>query len=94
MKHNVPFLFLSHDDAVYLTGTTRELNRLSDTELECAARTLRWGTYGPTGTDRLSIKYLNDLDTDHLENILVTQYEITELYRKVILYILKRRLGV
>lgn len=52
---------------------------------------LKWGTYGPEGRGPLRMVYLIDLDTDHLENILITQPHISNRYAAAILQILKCR---
>jgi len=60
-------------------------------ELETAIRTLRWGTYGIEGKGPLVVKLVVDLDTAHLENILIYMKHQPPLYNKVILAILKER---
>ena len=62
------------------------------------ARKIPWGTYGPDGLglredneDSVTWKHLDSLDTDHLENILVTQ-QIFPAYRRAILDIIKERI--
>ena len=83
--------FLDPKSVIRLKGETDAINSLRERELEAYSKSLLWGTYGPTGTDKLKVKKLNDLATYHLENILVTQDSVPHLYRKVILYILKNR---
>lgn len=67
------------------------INGLTDSELREFATRLKWGTLGPDGNDVRKFKTLNDLATDHLESILITQRQISKLYSKVILYIIKSR---
>lgn len=50
-----------------------------------------WGSYGLSGRDALKYRPLIELDTNHLENILITQPQITPAYRATILHILKSR---
>lgn len=56
-----------------------------------AAKQLKWGTHGKSGTDPLKIINLGDAETDHLEAIFVTQPQLTTIYRKALLFILKER---
>lgn len=55
------------------------------------AKKLKWGTYGKSGTDPLKWINLGDAETDHLEAIFETQPQISILYRKALLLILKER---
>lgn len=52
---------------------------------------LTWGTYGKEGKSPLKCRWLDDLDTEHLENILITQRHIPQVYSLVIVTILKER---
>ena len=63
--------------------------------LERVAKRLGWGTYGKKAKHHpLCIeKTLWDLDDQHLENILTTQYQITPMYKYVIIKIMKYRAG-
>jgi hypothetical protein len=55
---------------VYLTAKEcEELKRTAGDQLN----DMTWGTFGPDGTEPLAIKTLRELDTEHLENILITQ---------------------
>jgi hypothetical protein len=64
---------------------------LNDDVLEDLSYTLKWGTFGLNGDQPRVDKPLRDLDTDHLENILVTQRHIAWQTSLVILHILKDR---
>ena len=77
-------------EATALTELTRQLRSISDEKLDVLAKTLKWGTYGPNGDGELKVKSFSELDTEHLENIVITQ-PITELQIRVILHILKKR---
>ena len=44
---------------------------------------LYWGTYGKNGDQPLKWKILKDLDTDHIEAILETQWQIPEWKREL-----------
>lgn len=80
-----------------LAGLTKELREITTDMLNALAGRLKWGTYGASGLESLKVKILNDLDTNHLENILITQLnpimdsDMLMLYRRVILHILKKR---
>lgn len=50
-----------------------------------------WGTRGPDNKQPLKHLRLIDADTDHLENILATQFQIWEITKRVILHILRNR---
>lgn len=52
---------------------------------------LTWGTYGKDADKPLKLRFLNDLETSHLENILITERHIKPVYSLVILDILKER---
>ena len=52
---------------------------------------LKWGSFGPDGHEHQKVRVLNDLGTDHLEAILITQPQIGRLYRAAILELLKVR---
>ena len=55
------------------------------------APALTWGTFGPNQNEQVQRKLLIELETDHLENILITQVHIPPVYRAIILEILKDR---
>lgn len=52
---------------------------------------LLWGTYGRPACYPVRWKKLRDLDTEHLENILVGQWQIPLVYSRAILGILRER---
>jgi hypothetical protein len=52
---------------------------------------MQWGTLGEDGRGEPEFIKLRDLETDHLENILVTQHHIQSNVKATILHILKRR---
>lgn len=82
---------MTKEQGAQLALFTARYNSLTDKELQTCAECLQWGTYGPNGDKPMKVRYLNDLNTDHLQNILVTQSHISSLYRKVILWLLKKR---
>jgi hypothetical protein len=52
---------------------------------------LVWGTFGKEGDKPCKVRFLDDLETEHLENILITQRHIKQVYSLVIVTILKER---
>jgi hypothetical protein len=64
---------------------------LSEDDLGALAMTTKWGTFGPNGDQPRVDKPLIQLDTNHLENILITQRHISWQVSCVILHILKER---
>lgn len=70
---------------------TDEVRSMPIKQLDELADTLAWGTYGISGDQSMRKRTLNSLETDHLENILITQKQISYIYAKVILHILKMR---
>ncbi|RDJ34934.1 MAG: hypothetical protein DWQ19_08860 [Crenarchaeota archaeon] len=52
---------------------------------------MTWTSYGPKGRSKAETRKIVELDTDHLEAILITQPQITPLLRAAILHILKGR---
>ena len=50
-----------------------------------------WGTYGPDFRQPLSEHSIADLSTQHLENILITQRQLTNEHAAAILMLLKKR---
>lgn len=50
-----------------------------------------WGSYGPAADQPLNVRTLEDLDTEHLENILITQRHLSNEYAASILMLLKQR---
>jgi hypothetical protein len=73
--------------------TSQELQPLrDDPKLLAEVRSnLTWGTNGSEGSEPTKTLWLDDLETYHLENIIITQYQIKPLYKLVILVILKER---
>lgn len=55
------------------------------------AKMLQWVTCGKSGTDPLKIITLGEAETEHLEAIFETQPQLSRLYRKALLLILKER---
>jgi hypothetical protein len=62
-----------------------------DASFEEAVQQYRWGNRGEYGDEQLSYKRLVDCDTEHLENILSTQYLLPEFPKRVIIAILRDR---
>lgn len=52
---------------------------------------LTWATYGRGGKDPLTYKRLRDCDTEHLQNILITQRQIPLITSRAIIAILQER---
>lgn len=52
---------------------------------------LIWGTYGHPAQMPEQWKKLRDLDTEHLENIVITQRRIPLIYSRAIMLILRER---
>lgn len=76
----VPYVPLNADQVAALQRAIPE--HLDDFE---------WGSYGRNGDELLKKRKLVDLDTDHLEAILITQPQTSPAYRAAILHILKGR---
>lgn len=53
-----------------------------------------WGTYGPKRDEELQHYSITKLSTQHLENLLITQPQITNELAAAILMLLKKRYGV
>lgn len=70
--------------------TRDECKRLKE-RAKTLAPALTWGTFGPNQNEQVQRKLLIELETDHLENILITQVHIPPVYRAIILEILKDR---
>jgi hypothetical protein len=76
-----------------------EMNRMfgcnvSEEGLDHYEQTMIWGSYGKSGKEKLKYNFLCDLETSHLENILIFCV-CPAIYRKVILRLLKKRyLGI
>lgn len=63
-------------------------DRVKDKEKE-----FKWGTFGPDRDEELQEYTINNLSTQHLENILITQPYIKNEMRAAILMLLKKRYG-
>jgi len=66
------------------------------TSEEWQSQNLMWGTNGKSGKEPTVYKMIHELETDHLEAILATQFQISQfqispLYKKVIKNILRER---
>ncbi len=64
---------------------------LKDGMAEMDAANFRWGSRGPTGDEPRHDRKLAELDTEHLENILICQPHIGNRYRAAIMYLLRER---
>ena len=53
---------------------------------------LTWTSFGPNGNEKAETKMLCELYTEHLENILISQPQITPQYKAAILKIIKDRM--
>lgn len=76
----------------FLSKITNDIRSYPDEELDKYSILLKWTSYDESGKER-KMKSLCELDTEHLENILITQRHISLIYSRVILYILKKRYG-
>lgn len=65
--------------------------QITVTDLQKAIETAEWGTYGPTGTDKLKYVRLIDCSTEHLEAILKQCQQYHDTYVILINEILKQR---
>lgn len=74
-----------------LANITKTIRNIPNTTLDELANTKLWGTFGPDGVGPMRMRTLGSLDTEHLENILITQKQISTIYSAVILHILKGR---
>lgn len=52
---------------------------------------LFWGTFGKNGKDPVKYLSLNELESDHIQNILLTQKNISAYYRNIFKKILRKR---
>ena len=87
--HN--FELMTKEEGRILTEYTRQVNEIKPFQFERFANELKWGTYGPDGQGELKIKSLNELDTNHLENIIITQGQAPDIYKATIIYLIKKR---
>lgn len=80
--HTQPFLPASEMNTLGLT---------QDSPLTEFMDNLTWRTYGRGGNDPLTRKRLRDCDTEHLQNILITQRQIPLIMSRAIIAILQER---
>lgn len=78
-------------DGIGLADITRRLSELTADELNTILDHVLWTSYGLDGKGPAIQRPLRALDTDHLENILVTQTHTAFEVRKAILHVLKQR---
>lgn len=64
---------------------------LTEEQMEEAIGEITWGTYGPDGKQPCKYIPLKDLDTEHLENILIFMSHPRPVMKKLLLYVLKKR---
>lgn len=74
-----------------IADITRRLSELTEAELNTILDRVLWTSYGVDGKGPATQRPLRSLDTDHLENILVTQIHVEFEVRKAILFLLKQR---
>jgi len=67
------------------------LGLTKDSPITDFADRLIWGTYGRPACVPAQWKKLRDLDTEHLENILIGQRQIPRIYSRAMLVILRER---
>jgi hypothetical protein len=65
-------------------------SELSDKDLEKLSNETRWGSFGVSGKDPIKYTLMCNLETDHIENILM-YCRTTPLIKKILLFILKKR---
>ena len=75
-------------DKEYLNRCGLSSSNITMTE---AMQKMMWGTYGYPAKLPLEWKRLIDLSTNHLRNILRTQPQVSDSFRKVITNILRKR---
>jgi hypothetical protein len=76
----------------YVPLTADQVKRLQQEITENRVwEALNWGSHGPEGKGPKRTRVLAELDTDHLEAILITQPHIGNSYRAAILALLKER---
>lgn len=86
------FISMTPAEAKLLGEITATLENLTVDQLDALSKKLNWGTFGRSGTEPLVFKTLCELDTDHIENIIITQgHTISPIYAKVMLFMLKNR---
>lgn len=67
-----------------------ECRKLKEAGLEYAHNN-KWGTYGPNGNEKLRWVPIIELSSDHIENILITQYHLNEERRAAMIAVLNSR---
>jgi hypothetical protein len=83
---------LSKQEGAVLAKYTNVINEMTADELDGLAVELKWISFGLDGQGPAKINSLKDLETSHLENILVMcSHALTPVYAKTILHILKAR---
>lgn len=83
---------LSKTEGKLLSEATRIMNGITTRELENYANSLKWMSFGLDGQGPAKLNVLNELETSHLENILVmNSHALNPVYVKTILHILKTR---
>ena len=73
------------DESMVVLGLTK------DSSIAEFQNRLVWGTFGRPAQHPVQWKRLRELDTEHLENILVSQRQIPHIYSRAILGILRER---
>ena len=81
------------DTAKNLKEQTDKLESISEQELERLSHTLVWGTYGRELNQPLQHKPVASLTPDHIENILVNLSTPSPLMKKVMIYVMKKKLS-
>lgn len=82
---------MNEADRKILSNITNDINTLTDDQLEKLSHELEWRSFGIGEVREMKLRPLVELETSHLENILITQRHIAFQTSKVILYILKKR---
>jgi hypothetical protein len=73
--------------------TAQECEELKE-RVKDKEKTFTWGTYGPVRDEDLQHYSIDNLSSQHLENILITQPQINNELAAAILMLLKKRYGV
>jgi len=82
---------MTTNDGIRLANITQRLSELTADELNTILDHVMWTSYGLDGKGPATQRPLRALDTDHLENILVTQSHTAFEVRKAIIFLLKQR---
>ena len=72
-------------------GTYEELSVYDDGSHVTRRSAVHWGTRGIDGRQPLVYKPIKDLDFDHIEAILKTQYQLSDFYKEIFKEELKYR---